>query len=275
MGEHVVIASPALIEAATIAAGPEAANFPVANLFTAHPWERWRSAGLAGVHVEIDLGAAPSPGINFLAAVSHNMSGAATWRWRAAASQAALTASPAWDSTAVSPWPVTGRPAGYSHLDSYLWLGGPGGAGAQSHRWWRVDFSDAGNADGFIELGRIYVAAAWQPSRNVQYGWGAGWTDPSPRQRTLGGQLHAEELGRWRELRFQLRWLSEDEMYENAYELARTRGTSGDVIVVRNPAATKHLHRQSVYGVMRELAPIVNARHRLFETSYAIEEMPA
>jgi hypothetical protein len=221
--------------------------------------------------VEADLGAAAA--INLVALLAHNGTSAATWRIRAATSQANLTAAPGYDSGTVSMWPAAGKPAGYAatdrlHAIHYL-------ATAQSFRWWRADLTDAANPDGYFEAGRLVIDAAWQPSRNFVVGWTLGVIDVSAPVRSARGHLWPgiTDSAKARAIEFGLRALSEDEMRANAYELDRKRARSKDVLALRDPAANANLHLWTVYGLISELGPLRHITMSRYEKSYRVEEM--
>ena len=266
---RIVIATGEKVEGGIVTGyGTLAASLPAANLQTLQPGEVARWTSLATIAADIDLVAAAA--VNVVALGPHNGTSAATWRVRGATSQANLTAAPGYDSGSGSMWPATGRPSGYDgvKLWSLLYL-----SAAQSFRWWRFDVADAANPDGYFEAGRWIVDAAWQPAKNLRYGWGVGWDDPSEIVRAIGGQAWPVPRSRARVLEFTLGSMSEDEMMANAYEIARKRGKAKDVLVARDPAATTHLHRQMIYGLMAELPPLVNRTFNLYETGYRLEEL--
>lgn len=285
---NLVIATPELVDAATLAAGSEAAGMGVANLQSDQPSERWRSGSLSAspapsVYIEADLGGPQA--IDTVILHGHNLTSAATWRIRGATSQANLTAAPGYDSrpagspaTDISAWPASGRPTtsgakGWpGPLFSLLWLG-DGGAGAQNFRWWRVDLEDAANPDDYIQAGRLIVDGAWQPSRDMHFDAAAFIVDPSPREETVGGQIHAVARPRRRSWAFSLFALGEDELYADGFDLAMRRGQATPLFLIRDPQATTHLHRQALYGLVTSIQTFTERESDLYQASYALEEM--
>ncbi|MCG8596121.1 MAG: hypothetical protein MI785_17410 [Kiloniellales bacterium] len=262
---RIVIAEPSLGDAAVLRAAAGADALPVGNLQTQQPGEAWRSTAVAGDAVEADLGAAAE--VDLIALLYTNAASAATWRVRAAAVQPDLVAAPGYDSGSLPVWPAAGLET-WPFVHAILWLG----AAVQSFRWWRVDYADLGNPDGYLQAGRLYIAKAWQPSRNRRRGLSLGFQDLSPRERTRGGQLYPLALPRTRVLSFALGFLSEAEMYANAFELDRLRGRSGDLLVIPDPDKPAQIQRQAVYGLQAELTPIVDPAHEVFETAFTVEE---
>jgi hypothetical protein len=85
--------------------------------------------------------------------------------------------------------------------------------------------------------------------------------------------MFAKAQGRSRYLTMSLDFQSEDELYNNAFEIDRLRGQTRDIFVSRDVAATTHQHRQSLYGLCSELQPIINPALELFSKTYRIEEL--
>ncbi len=267
-----VIATPEIGDAAVLTASSAPEGLPVGNLQTRQPGQVWRAQDPAASWVEADLGSAAT--LNLVALLHHNLTGAGTWRIRAAATQANLTAAPGYESGVVTAWPTTGLDD-WETVNSILWLGD---AGAQTFRWWRVDLADAANPAGFLEAGRLYLANAWQPSRNLDYGWSTAWLDPTELNLALGGQEYDIGRRRRREITFAIPIVAnsqaeaEAEAYDQPFEIQRRRGRSGDVLAIRDPDNADQLQRQTIYGRMAELRPIVNTAFKSFTTRFAFRE---
>jgi hypothetical protein len=269
MARKFMMADGRRIEQATLAGlGTLAPTMPVTNLQTMAPVEAARWTSLAGMGVEADLGGAVA--VTLVALLYHNGTAAGTWRIRAAATQGDLTANPGYDTGSLSLWTAAGKPSPAALRLPSLHLP----AAAQSFRWWRLDLADAANPDGFLEAGRLYIADA--PTFGRNYDVGASWyhVDESEHVTARGGQVTVEELQRRRGLRVRLGRMSEDEAFGTVYELERVRGRARDVLALPRPDATTHLHRQSIYGLMKRLGGLrLDAPVGLYSTTIEIEEL--
>lgn len=268
---NILIATTELVDAGTLTGGGTLADsLPATNLQTQQPGEAARWTSLTGMYFVLDLLAAAA--VNVLALLAHNGTSAATWRWRGATSEANLTAAPGYDSGSVSLWPVTGWPAGYAteKLPSLIYL-----SPAQSFRWWRCDLDDAANPAGYFQSGRLVVDAAWHPGKNLKSDWELGYIDPAQPETAARGHLWpGPESNPGREWDFTLRGLTEDDVFANGYELARKRGTRLDVLAIRNPSLTTHLHRNTVYGLMSGPGRIRRIGHNWYEQPWKLREFP-
>jgi hypothetical protein len=263
---NVAIATPKLSDAATLAAGSAAAAMPVTNLQTQQPIERWRATDLANAWLEADLGQSVDWNLVWLG--YNNASSAAQWRIRADSTATdARGSTPAYDSGFVDMWPMPGLDD-WEWTHAFHWLAST----VKSYRFLRIDISDSANAAGYFQAGRLYIARAWQPSRNLGYGWAPQFIDFSARTRAAGGQILPGSKPLHRLLSFQLKYANEDDI-ATAFDLDRTRGTSGDVLIMRDPDTASRLMRESVYGSFSSLEPLTNSQFNLYQKPYEIEEM--
>ncbi len=263
----VTFATSELSDAGTLTTGNEVGTLPAVNLQDPQPTKKWRTSGLSSMYVVVDLGSAKA--INLVALIATNLSSGANWQIRGATSEANLTAAPGYNSTSVSAWPGTGKPGGWTdQLFSLLWL-----TTAQTYRWWRIDVTDSGNGDGYIEAGRLIIDAAWQPTIGLSPNWGVQWVDPGPREMSIGGNIYPTQRTHHRVIELALDFNDQTAMMANAFELQRKRGASKDVFVLVDPAGTTDLHRTSIYGLFSNLQPLVNTAFDIFSQIVTVEEM--
>ena len=260
---NVVIATPVLSDASVLTASSANSSFPVSNLLDMQLSQVWRSTSTTA-SLTLNLGSTQS--LNFFALLGGNATATATVRIRTANSEANLTASPSYDSTAQSFY------TGVQYAKkNFIWFVP---SASISNSWVLIDIVDTSNAAGYIELGRVYVANAWQPTKNIVFDWSLSWRDDSPRFKTLGNNTFVTAKPRYRVLECSLEYLTEFEMYTNAFEIDRTRGSSSDILVLVDPdAAATRRNQWTVYGTMSELTPITNPAFNIFTKRYIVEEI--
>lgn len=272
MTQSIVIAHGRLIERATaITATSEAAGLPVTNLQDQRPRKVYRSAGVgSSIDIDIDLGATTQ--WDTLVLIWTNLSAAATWRIRTAATQGGLSgASGSDDSGTISVWTGAGRPSSSLYpllcTDSeYEGLPCLYRAGtARNRRWIRITITDTGNTNGFIEIGRLIVDLGWQPVRTVSRkappAMGVQPTDVQAQ--APSGAMNTGTRARPRFQTISLPHLTKDEALGGLYEIFRLRGKSKDVVVIRDPSETTHLHRLLTHGLLTTDAPKIEQWDRL------------
>jgi hypothetical protein len=277
MAENLIIVDGRFIDtSAVLESSQSAARMPASNLFKSQPTDRWRSINLtAYVEGKFDQ----SYGIDFVAPLFANVSSSATWRWRQASSQANLTASPSYDSGSVD-FPLNKSLVNYddwlrihSFIDLNTHTPSVGSQGLQTTQYWRLDVSDGSNPDEYIDIGRLYAAARYQPSNNFDFGHSLPmFVEESRSIESEGGLEKSVIRPRRRQSRFVLKLTSEQEVFENMFEIGRMRGTSKDILVVPSPDST-WAHHYMIYGKMIESAQLVSVTHGIYEVSFTIREM--
>lgn len=261
---NIVLALPTVSDRAVITAGSEAATMPASNLLRRQPSDMWRALDLDNAFVTLDLGAAEPVRLVWLGYT--NASSAATWRVRAAATEADLTAAPGYDSGSLSHWPVA-ELSDWDRTHAFLWL-----PAAETWRWWRIDVDDPANPDGFYQAGRLYLSDPWQPSRNYRFGASDGYQDDSQPQRARGGQTYVADGAMWREGSFSLRFQGREEMRSQASRIDRLVGTRRDLLIVYDPEDLSRFMDECFYARLAELRPLVLERWRLYEKTYTWTE---
>ncbi|MBB3949902.1 hypothetical protein GGQ76_001170 [Aureimonas jatrophae] len=119
-----------------------------------------------------------------------------------------------------------------------------------------VEFGDQSNDDGFLDLGRLFLAGQWQFSLNLKPGVELGFLARSTSARSLGGTLYHSRKRHPRTMRGSWDYLPEPEMLSQLYELFRQAGTDLEVFLVQRPDDVVNRQRLSWLGRMPELPPI-------------------
>ena len=139
----------------------------------------------------------------------------------------------------------------------------------------KAEFSDTGNADGFIELPRLFLSSGWQPSINLSYGVGQNWISQTTSLSSLGGADFFEVRDGKRTISFSIDNLDQDEALSNAYEIQRTLDKHGQLFFIFDPDDTVNLHRRAFLARNKELNPLVYPYFSKINTSWNLEEVIA
>ena len=266
---NLIIAARNRADDGTLSSGSWAATLPLGNLQDRQLTKVARTTDMAPASTwfEADLGAGRT--VSLVALLRHNLTQGGRWRIRL--SDVADFATSLFDSGWRDVWPEI-TPFGQGLWGEFVWGGkldpedaGTYGIGAYHvlptsvfARYVRIELDDQDNPDGYLEAGRLIVSPAWQPTRNLTYGWTLRHIDESRRVRSRGGQLYVDLAPKRRRLEFTIPHLSEDEMFSRAYELDRDKGVGGDLLVIVDPDKPAHLHRQAIYGALAEVTGIEN-----------------
>lgn len=269
---------------ASVAGGDWSAGLPLANLADRQLSRVARSSGCSpeATWFLVDLGRARP--ISFLALLRHNLSAGGQWRLRIG--NAPDMAAPLYDSALHDIWPVI-YPFGVGLWGEFVWGGKLSHSEAATYgiagihllpepvfaRFLRVDLSDANNPAGYLQAGRLVVAPAYRPSVNLRFGWSLQQVDESRVSRSRGGQTYIDTVPLFRRLSFELGFLGKDEAYGYLYELHRTKGVSGDLMVMVDPEDGLHRHRETIYGRLSSVDPITNPDLGVYGLRLTVDEL--
>lgn len=243
---NIVILSPVDSDAASLGVSSAVSTLPASNLQNMQPKRKWRSSGLTE-YITADFGAGGAA-CNGLALVGHNLTGAATLRLRGKATPD-VTVSSTVDTTAVSAWPATGKPAVVDWPQHLSWLSW---SNSTALRYWRLDIADGANPAGYLQAGRLVLGRYWQPTINFDLGGMPLAHDQRDVQVVTDyGETFTDRRTRSAPRRFALQISAADrrEVLDGIAEIQRLRGLWGDVICLLDPAATTDFHRHSMQGV--------------------------
>lgn len=154
------------VDQASISASSEASGLPATNVTQIWKSRVWRATGCSSEWLKFDFGAAAA--VRAFALVGHNLTAAATIKIQANATD--VWTAPSIDVTLTY------------HADNlvYLWTAD------QSYRFWRLSIIDAGNPDGYVQVGRIFLGQTATPDRNFKT-WSREPVDPTTITRSYDG----------------------------------------------------------------------------------------
>lgn len=233
---------------------------------------------------QIDLGSAQSIGV--VALVVHNISVVGQVRVRG--NDSAVFSAPAYNSGWVDVWPAGQIPQSLLEWEEdNFWLGtlsSSARAGYQSPyilalptsqvlRYWLIEIDDTTNADGYIQIGRLFMAAAWTPTLNYSLGATLGYTDASPIDTSLSGAEYFDVRSRAREFELALDGLTDSEAYDYALQIQRLAGLSGEVLVIPDSADTTRIAIRAYLGRMVGMSPIEQVQQNRHRVSFRLREL--
>ncbi|WP_136419976.1 hypothetical protein [Herbaspirillum sp. ST 5-3] len=287
MAQNIIFGYPNRTDEGTLSGGSWQASLPLANLQSRVFAKVARStdATEASTTFTIDLGQERTIGV--LGLVGHNISVDGTVRLRGAATQAELTTNPMYDSGYVNGWPSGMVPLDLLEWeDNNFWLGTlspESRAGYQSPfthtfsrtttRWWEIDISDTTNADGYLQIGRLFLADTWQPAYNMSYGLSLRYEDQSQIETSLGGVDYFDGKTKYRITRFDLDWLSDEEAYTRIVEMQRMLGISGELLIVPDPDDVTNMPRRAYVGRLKSIGELVHDRFGNYRTAVEVKEL--
>jgi hypothetical protein len=248
-----------LIDDALVTGGSWLAALPVTNVQNRVLSKVARSTNddAASTLINIDLGSAQA--VQAFGAINTNISASgATYRLRGSNDNTFATS--LYDTGTVS--------ANAQTPDLILGL-----ASAITARYARLEIIDTSNADGYIEIGRLFIGPALAPADNYSKGAEAGYQDRSGVQQSLGGIDYFDEKPVRRTFSFALDWLTVAEAYNQALELQRLCGITKEVLLIVDPADTTYNQKRHYLGRLQQLSPLKNPYLTNYQAGFEVLEI--
>ena len=254
-----IIASPNLIDGATLSGGSWTAGLPVANVQNRLLGKVARSTN-ALVGSTKFTATFPAPvRADSIALVAHNLSETALFR---------ITAT-GYDSGWQAAWAPL--PSSYFDWEDDRWWGGLPSADiirlfTPTAIWmlpkltesstWTVEINDAGNPNGYVQIGRVFLGKRFQPVNNMSYGASIGFETGTTVEEAQSGAEYFDRRNGYRVARFTLEYLSQDEAMGSVLPLQRNAGIDGEVLFITDPDDLEWRVQNAFLGRMRSLSPI-------------------
>jgi len=283
-----LLAYPDKTPGAVLSGGSWEPLLPLDNLKTAPLIEKARTTDAASASTTWDTDLGAPTHIRLLALVDHNASPSATVRVRCSLS--ASFASTVYDSGVVSVYapmhPAGGLPSGHPDAsgggtitqaeladfpqDLYFVL--TTGYSIQA-RYVRVEIFDADNQSGYFQLARCFIAPAWQPGSNMNYGAAFDYESATIADSIPGGVTYYDIRTARRTVTFTLK-LATAETLSQSVEMKRRLDIHGELFFVFDPDhATLVERQQSFLATIRELSPLEYAYVSTNVSAYKLAEV--
>ncbi|MEQ9811266.1 MAG: hypothetical protein RLO50_00680, partial [Azospirillaceae bacterium] len=142
-------------------------------------------------------------------------------------------------------------------------------------RHWKIEILDDENPDGHVQLGHLFMAAQWQPLRNVDTGASLGLGTGTEIGQVLGGAEIVDEQPQYRMFSGTLSQLDEGEGFGRAFELMRRLGIGTPVYLVADPGDRLNAIRRNFLGRFSRLHPVVHRHAGRMSVDLEIREWTA
>ena len=272
------------IDAATFAAyGSWSTTLPLTNIKTRSLSRKARSTNAANSSTKLRFSLDSARVIGSVAIVNHNMQKDATWRYRVYSDSGYSTL--VYDSGTINVWPL--MPYGsYEWEDENFWdlqLSDEEIAlftktltyvpdTIASAQYYQIEFFDSTNTDGYVELGRIFVGAIYQPALNMNLGASIGDEANTIIDVALSGAEFFDRRTSYRVAKFTLDHLTYNESIING-DIIKISGVDAEVVYIYDDNTALDLHRRAFLGRLRALSPISQPYNTRYQTTYEIKEL--
>lgn len=273
MMANMILGFPNLISEATLSGGSWVAGLPLTNLQDRRLSKKARSTNDAAASTTFDIDLTKDRPIRLICLVKTNLKTLdATYRIRGSA--VSNFATTVYDSGVLEVWPAIFATLDLEWEDDNYWDGKPVQEyldeledtsslnlihvlpNIETARYWRVDIVDTNNADGYVEIGRVFISTQWQVTNNILYGASLGYETETGVDQSLDGTEYFDVRTAYRNFKFQLESYNYDEGHAKLLDISRKVGIDKEVFIVPDPDDAANMTRRAFLGRLKTLSPI-------------------
>jgi len=144
----------------------------------------------------------------------------------------------------------------------------------QVGQFWTFEIDDQTNPDGYIEIGRLFMGSAFQPTLNYGYdNNGLSFENNALMAPTLSGGTQAWRRLNPRVFRAAFPNMAEAEAFDEVYRMFRSVGFDGEVLVIPDPDDAANIQKRSIFGNFRTMDALSQTAFGLVGTGFEIKEI--
>lgn len=136
----------------------------------------------------------------------------------------------------------------------------------------RVEIFDSGNADGYVQIGRLFVGKGFQPNSNISYGRSVMHSSGTVVAETLARREIFQAKPLVRQDIVDMSFLSVDEGV-TLFDMDRQLDVSGELFYSFDPADTRNLMRWSFLARLEKLSPLTHPMFAIHTKNFALKEI--
>ena len=286
---NLIIGYPNRIDSATLSGGSWEASLPLNNLKDRRLAKVARSVDALAASTKFDIDLTTDRAIKLICLVKNNLSLDATYRiYGSTVSNFATTV---YDSGSSEVWQAIYNTTDLEWEDDNYWDGKPTAEYLAdlsttstlnlihilnqpiAARYWRVEITDTTNADGYVEIGRVFIASQWQVTNNILYGASLGYETNTQVETSLDDTEYFDIRRAYRNFQFELESYDYNEGHAKLLDMSRKVGINEEVFVVPDPDDTVNMTRRAFLGRLKTLNPITYPYFNTNRAAYEIKEI--
>lgn len=206
------------VDDAPVSGGSWNASYPLTNIKTRYLFQRARSTDALATSSTMVIDTGENQTIGLVALVRHNISTNGTVRIRGY--EFSNLTGLAYDSGAVTVY------AGEDFAHAFT---------PTAARYWQIVISDTGNADAYIEIGRVFIGWRFEPEVCVDWGLNIGVESQTTVMQALAGPEYFDSRPNRRIVSGQWSWLTQAEAHGVYLQIQRQQDIEKEVFAMMDP----------------------------------------
>lgn len=286
---NMIVGYPNLIDDATLSGGSWETALALTNTQDRRLAKVARSTDDATSSTKFDIDLTRDRAIKLICLVKHNLSLAATYRiYGSAVSNFSTTV---YDSGSLEVFAAIYDSLVLEWEDDNFWDGKPSQeyiddiqetstlslihilSNATLARYWRVEITDTANADGYVQIGRVFISTQWQVTNNLLYGASLGYETNTIVDEALDNTEYFDARRAYRNFRFELESYDYNEGHQKLLDISRQLGIDKEVFIIPDPDDAQNMSRRAFLGRMRTLNPILYPYFNTNRAAFDIKEI--
>lgn len=142
-------------------------------------------------------------------------------------------------------------------------------------RYWHITVNAASlvSSPSYVDIGTLFAGVAFQPLRNMAYGWGKGRQLGRMESEAARSGLRQFARGRGRRtLAFTAPWLTIAEAKNTVEDMQRIADRAPQVLAIPDIDGG-YVAREAVLGTLEQIAPVTQPNFAVFENVFQIKEI--
>jgi hypothetical protein len=128
-------------------------------------------------------------------------------------------------------------------------------------RYWKIEINDTSHPAGYVQIGRLFIGGAWEPTCNFDFGASCGWDSNTSVQYSKGGSPYFDIKKPTRKAKFTLSHSSQIEAMQVIHTIAGQHGLDRELIYIQDRDQPQDIHRTAFLGRLKSLPEIEIANY--------------
>lgn len=142
-----------------------------------------------------------------------------------------------------------------------------------SLRWWRIEFDDETNPDGYLHIGNVFMGDAWTLEDNFSWGDALSFNDESQAEFSLGGTKYGDKLPVTRTYKCAVGSMTDDEVNARLIDMLLVGGKTDEMLVIPDYDDVTNAFRRNFRCEFEALPSIVNENVHTRSAEFILREI--